>query len=82
LTSGLLSAATLVFRNHHAEISTLYYLLFVQNYISFSLFSPTTGLIGQSSNRHLHEQQGGMSLDELASNGSYIPRPEFSRNGK
>lgn len=73
----------------HLGISTLTDYLFTEEKVNlkFDFFgcfrvSPTTGLIGQSSNRHLHEQQGGMSLDELASNGSYIPRPEFSRNGK
>jgi len=73
----------------HVAISTLTDYLFTEEklnlkYDFFSCFrvSSTTGLIGQSSNRHLTEQAGTITLDELASNGSYIPRPEYSRNGK
>jgi len=73
----------------HVAMSTLTDYLFVEEklnlkYDFFSCFrvNSTTGLIGQSTNRHLTEQPGGITLDELASNGSYIPRPEYSRNGK
>ena len=38
------------------------YQLNIQNYINFLLFSSTTGLIGQSSNRHLTEQAGQDNL--------------------
>jgi len=74
----------------HVLVSTLTHYLFVEEKVSskydfFKCFkkSSTTGLMEQSSSRHLNEGSGGITLDELASNGGsfQVPRPEYS-NGK
>lgn len=73
----------------HLGISTLTHYLFVEEKIKtkFDFFkcykvSPTTGLVEQASSRHLDNAPGTITLDELASNGSFIPRPEYSNGQK
>jgi len=73
----------------HFLISTLTHYLFVEEKISqkydfFGCFrvSSTTGLVEQASSRHLDNANGTITLDELASNGSFIPRPEYTNGQK
>jgi hypothetical protein len=73
----------------HFLISTLTHYLFVeekipQKYDFFGCYkvSSTTGLVEQASSRHLDNANGTITLDELASNGSFIPRPEYTNGQK
>jgi len=73
----------------HVLVSTLTHYLFVEEKIpqKFDFFrcyqiSSTTGLVEQSSSRHLDNATSTITLDELASNGSFIPRPEYSNGQK
>merc|ERR1719270_2098442 len=74
----------------HVAVSTLTDYLFVEEKIPlkndfFNCFrvSPSSGLIEQSTSRRLPDKQNGINLDDMNGpvNGSYIPRPEYSRNG-
>jgi len=73
----------------HVAISTLTDYLFVEEKISqkYDILncyqtSSTTGLVEQATSRHLDNAPGTITLDELASNGSFIPRPEYSNGQK
>lgn len=73
----------------HVAVSTLTHYLFVEEKIpqKFDFFqcyqvSETTGLVEQASSRHLDTSPSAITLDELASNGSFIPRPEYSNGQK
>ena len=53
-----------------------------QTLIIYLFYSSTTGLVEQASSRHLDNANGTITLDELASNGSFIPRPEYTNGQK
>ena len=46
--------------------------------IFFFLFSQSTGLVTSASSRHMEpmSNSNGISLDELAGRGNFIPRPQ------